>query len=221
MERPDNRSYRLRGSRATAGQKIAYDKLWTTYGVEPVGILDTQKIFPDLKKIILEIGTGMGEATAEIVKNDPETGYLAIEVHMPGIGALMNMAEKNKSTNLKIIREDAHIILRDNIADKSFDAIHLYFPDPWPKTRHWKRRIVQPEFLSLIYPKLKDGGYIHIATDWVEYANWIQNVFKVSQEFEGGVIDRPDFRPISKFEGQGLRKGHVVTDFRYFKKLLN
>ena len=218
MERPDNRSYRLRGSRATEAQKIAYDSLWTTYGVEPVGVIDLAKLFPGFKKIIMEIGTGMGEATAEIVKNDPETAFLAIEVHMPGIGALMNMASKNESKNIKIIREDAHIVLRDNIADKSVDAIHLYFPDPWPKTKHWKRRIVQNDFLQLIHPKIKDGGYIHIATDWVEYASWIKNIFDSSTLFDGGVIDRPDFRPISKFEGQGLRKGHIVTDFRYFKK---
>ena len=218
MERPDNRSYRLRGSRATEAQKIAYDSLWTTYGVEPVGVIDLAELFPGYKKIIMEIGTGMGEATAEIVMNDPETAFLAIEVHMPGIGALMNMASKNESKNIKIIREDAHIVLRDNIADKSVDAIHLYFPDPWPKTKHWKRRIVQNDFLQLIHPKIKDGGYIHIATDWVEYASWIKNIFDASNLFEGGVIDRPDFRPISKFEGQGLRKGHIVTDFRYFKK---
>lgn len=218
MERPDNRSYRLRGSRATEAQKIAYDSLWTTYGVEAVGVIDLAKLFPGFKKIIMEIGTGMGEATAEIVKNDPETAFLAIEVHMPGIGALMNIASKNESKNIKIIREDAHIVLRDNIADKSVDAIHLYFPDPWPKTKHWKRRIVQNDFLQLIHPKIKNGGYIHIATDWVEYASWIKNIFDSSSLFEGGVIDRPDFRPISKFEGQGLRKGHIVTDFRYFKK---
>ena len=218
MERPDNRSYRLRGSRATEAQKIAYDSLWTTYGVEPVGVIDLAELFPGYKKIIMEIGTGMGEATAEIVMNDPETAFLAIEVHMPGIGALMNMASKNESKNIKIIREDAHIVLRDNIADKSVDAIHLYFPDPWPKTKHWKRRIVQNDFLQLIHPKIKDGGYIHIATDWVEYASWIKNIFDSSSLFEGGVIERPDFRPISKFEGQGLRKGHIVTDFRYFKK---
>ena len=218
MERPDNRSYRLRGSRATEAQKIAYDSLWTTYGVEAVGVIDLAKLFPGFKKIIMEIGTGMGEATAEIVKNDPETAFLAIEVHMPGIGALMNIASKNESKNIKIIREDAHIVLRDNIADTSVDAIHLYFPDPWPKTKHWKRRIVQNDFLQLIHPKIKNGGYIHIATDWVEYASWIKNIFDSSSLFEGGVIDRPDFRPISKFEGQGLRKGHIVTDFRYFKK---
>ena len=160
----------------------------------------------------------MGEATAEIVHNDPETAYLAVEVHMPGIGALMNMAEKNQSKNLKIIREDAHIVLRDNIKDENLDAIHLYFPDPWPKTRHWKRRIIQKEFLELIHPKIKSGGYIHIATDWVEYASWIQKIFEASPLFSGGEIQRPSFRQISKFEGQGLRKGHRVTDFRYFKK---
>lgn len=218
MERPDNRSYRLRGSRATEAQQLAYEALWHSFGLEPTSELRLDEIFPGYKKIIMEIGTGMGEATAEIVRNDPTTAYLGVEVHTPGIGALMNMARKNESTNLKIIREDAHIVLRDYIRDKSLDAIHLYFPDPWPKTRHWKRRIIQEEFLELIHPKLKDGGYIHIATDWVEYARWIKKIFDTTPLFDGGVIERPEFRPISKFEGQGIKKGHVVTDFRYFKK---
>jgi tRNA (guanine-N7-)-methyltransferase len=217
MERPDNRSYKLRGARATPAQEAAYATLWEEFGINPEGVLNLTHYFPNSKRIIMEIGTGMGEATAEIVRNDPETGFLAIEVHKPGVGALMNMAKRNGSTNLRIIEEDAHLVMQHWLPDKSFDAIHLYFPDPWPKTKHKKRRIVQAPFLELIAPKLKDGGYIHIATDWVEYADWIADVFKNSTLFSGGVIERPDFRPISKFEGQGIRKGHTVTDFRYFK----
>jgi tRNA (guanine-N7-)-methyltransferase len=217
MERPDNRSYRLRGARATPAQEAAYISRWSTYGINPKGVLNLNDYFPTAKRIIMEIGTGMGEATAEIVKNDPETGFLAIEVHKPGIGALMNMASKNESTNLRIIEEDVHLVLQHWIADNSLDAVHLYFPDPWPKRSHWKRRIVQEPFLQLISPKIKAGGYIHIATDWVEYADWIAKVFEKTTLFSGGVIERPAFRPISKFEGQGLRKGHTVTDFKFFK----
>ena len=217
MERPDNRSYKLRGARATPAQEAAYITLWGKFGIIPEGVLNLRDYFPDSKRIIMEIGTGMGEATSQIVKDDPDTGFLAIEVHKPGIGALMNMASKNESSNLRIIEEDAHLVLQHWIADDSLDAIHLYFPDPWPKNPHKKRRIVQNPFLELIAPKLKSGGYIHIATDWVEYANWIEGVFEKSSLFNGGVIDRPSFRPISKFEGQGLKKGHLVTDFRYFK----
>ena len=217
MERPDNRSYRLRGARATPAQEAAYRALWEKYGLEPDSKLKLIEVFPNSSRIIMEIGTGMGEASAEIVRNDPETGFLAIEVHKPGVGALMNMANKNGSENLRIIEEDAHLVLQHWIEDDSLDAIHLFFPDPWPKTKHKKRRIVQEPFLQLIAPKIKAGGYIHIATDWLEYASWIADVFKNSTLFSGGVIDRPDFRPISKFEGQGLRKGHTVTDFRFFK----
>ena len=217
MERPDNRSYRLRGARATPAQEAAYRALWEKYGLEPDSKLNLKELFPHSSRIIMEIGTGMGEASAEIVRNDPETGFLAIEVHKPGVGALMNMANKNGSENLRIIEEDAHLVLQHWIEDDSLDAIHLFFPDPWPKTKHKKRRIVQEPFLQLIAPKIKAGGYIHIATDWLEYASWIADVFKNSTLFSGGVIERPDFRPISKFEGQGLRKGHTVTDFRFFK----
>ncbi len=217
MERPDNRSYKLRGARATPAQEAAYAALWEKYGINPTGPINLSEFFPTSKRVILEIGTGMGEATAEIVRADPDTGYLAIEVHKPGVGALMNMANKSGSTNLRIIEEDAHLVLQHWILDNSFDAIHLFFPDPWPKTKHKKRRIVQEPFLQLIAPKIKAGGYIHIATDWVEYAEWISEVVKNSPLFDGGVIDRPEFRPISKFEGQGLRKGHTVTDFRFFK----
>ena len=217
MERPDNRSYKLRGARATPAQEAAYVELWDRYGIVPNDILNLTEFFPTSKRIIMEIGTGMGEATAQIVKEDPETGFIAVEVHKPGIGALMNMASKNESENLRIIEEDAHLVLQHWIPDSSLDAIHLYFPDPWPKNPHKKRRIVQNPFLELIAPKLKEGGYIHIATDWFEYGTWIQGVFANSTLFTGGVIERPVFRPISKFEGQGIRKGHVVTDFRYFK----
>jgi len=217
MERPHNRSYQLRGARGTAAQEAAYATLWETYGLHPSGFLNLEEYFPHSKRIIMEIGTGMGEATAGIVKDDPETGYLAIEVHKPGIGSLMNLANKNGSKNLRIIEEDAHLVLEHWISNNSLDAVHLFFPDPWPKNRHKKRRILQEPFLQLIAPKIKDGGYIHIATDWVEYADWILEVMKKSPLFDGGVINRPEFRPISKFEGQGLRKGHKVTDFRFFK----
>jgi tRNA (guanine-N7-)-methyltransferase len=115
------------------------------------------------------------------------------------------------------MNEDARLLLEDNFADETFDAFHLYFPDPWPKVRHRKRRIVQEDFIKLIHRKLKPGGYIHIATDWVDYANWIEKKFAESKLFSGGKIDRPNFRPISKFEGQGIRKGHRVTDLKYFK----
>jgi len=218
VERPVIRSYRLRGDRATAAQAQAYQRLWPAYGLDPRGTIDAREIFPTSTARIMEIGSGMGEATAQIAAAFPDTGFLVIEVHKPGIGSLMNLCDKAGTKNLKVIEEDAHLILRDSTPDQSLDAIHLYFPDPWPKNGHQRRRIVQKEFLALIHPKLKDGGYIHIATDWIAYAQWIQRIFSESDLFTGGVIERPEWRPISKFEGQGLRKGHIVTDMKYFKK---
>jgi tRNA (guanine-N7-)-methyltransferase len=166
----------------------------------------------------MEIGFGMGEATAIIAKNHPNNGYIAVDVHPPGIGKLLGRIVDNGLTNLRVIEDDVHIILPHMFEDKSLDAIHLYFPDPWPKKKHNKRRIVNAGFLALIHPKLKKGGYIHIATDWVPYAISMQEVFAASTLFSGGVIEKPESRPVTRFEGQGIDKDHQVTDLMYFRR---
>jgi tRNA (guanine-N7-)-methyltransferase len=165
----------------------------------------------------MEIGFGMGEATAIIAKNHPNNGYIAVDVHPPGIGKLLARIVENELTNLKIIEDDVHVVLQHMIVDESLDGIHLYFPDPWPKSKHNKRRIVNEGFLKLIHPKIKMGGYIHIATDWVPYAESIQAVFSASSLFAGGVIDKPEWRPVTRFEGQGIDKDHAVNDMLYTK----
>jgi tRNA (guanine-N7-)-methyltransferase len=165
----------------------------------------------------MEIGFGMGEATAIIAKNHPNNGYIAVDVHPPGIGKLLARIVENDLTNLKVIEEDVHVVLQHMIADESLDGIHLYFPDPWPKKKHNKRRIVNEGFLQLIHPKIKKGGFIHIATDWVPYAESIQEVFAASPLFTGGVIDKPEWRPVTRFEGQGIDKDHAVNDMLYTK----
>ena len=217
MERPANRSFRLRGTRMTDGQETAYNKYWDEFSIPFTRQINPKDFFPNAKSIIMEIGTGMGEATAEIARTFPETGFIGVELHKPGLGALLNKINEYQLTNLKLMSDDARVLLEENFPDQSLDAFHLYFPDPWPKVRHRKRRIVQDEFVSLIHRKLKPGGYIHIATDWVEYAEWIKKKFENSKLFTGGEIERPQFRPISKFEGQGIRKGHKVSDLKYFK----
>ena len=175
------------------------------------------QVFPDKQKVILEIGSGMGEATAAIAQGSPETGYVAVEMHQPGYGALLLLINENKISNLKLIREDATYLLANFIPDNSIDGIHLLFPDPWPKNRQHKRRIVQSELVEMIAQKLKPNGFIHIATDWQPYADWIKARFDANPKFSGGIVARPSWRVRSKFEGQGLKKGHVVTDFRYEK----
>jgi len=165
----------------------------------------------------MEIGTGMGEATAEIAATFPEIGFFAVELHKPGIGSLLGRINEMQLKNVRIVNDDARVVLENLVPNESIDAFHLYFPDPWPKNKHWKRRIVQSDFIELIAKKLKPEGYIHIATDWVPYAEWIQDLFSKTQSFHGGEIEKPDFRPTTRFEGQGLRKGHRVTDLKYFR----
>ena len=219
MERPSVRSYSIRGSRITQAQRAAKDELQAIYGIAvEEKKVNLAEIFPTSEKIIMEIGFGMGEATAIIAKNHPNNAYIAVDVHPPGIGKLLGRIVENGLTNLRVIEDDVHIVLPHMFEDESLDAIHLYFPDPWPKKKHNKRRIVNEGFLALIHPKLKKGGYIHIATDWVPYAVSIEEVFVASTLFSGGVIEKPESRPVTRFEGQGIDKDHQVTDLMYFRK---
>jgi tRNA (guanine-N7-)-methyltransferase len=218
MERPSVRSYSIRGSRITDAQRLAKDALQKVHGIEfKQEQIKISEIFPESDRVIMEIGFGMGEATAIIAKNHPNNGYIAVDVHPPGIGKLLARIVENDLTNLKVIEEDVHVVLQHMIADESLDGIHLFFPDPWPKKKHNKRRIVNEGFLNLIHPKLKKGGFIHIATDWVPYAVSIQEVFAESYLFTGGVIDKPEWRPVTRFEGQGIDKDHAVNDMMYLK----
>ena len=217
MELKGIRTYRLRGSRITQAQASARERLAQVYEIQSRDEVDLSALFPDARQIILEIGFGMGEATALMAKSQPEVGFLAVEVHPPGVGKLLSRIEELELENVKIICEDVHIVLEKMLKDASLDGVHIFFPDPWPKTRHHKRRLITSEFLELIAPKIKEGGFIHIATDWVPYAEWIKKVFAQSPLFLGGDVARPEWRPITRFEGQGIDKNHRVTDLRYVK----
>lgn len=218
MDTPTIKSFKLRGTRITAAQEAARERLWADYGVDFTSDrLALKSLFPMAQKIVVEIGFGMGEATIEVAKGFPETGFLAVDVHQPGIGKLLASIEECGLSNIRVMDEDAHLILRSMIDDESLDGIHLFFPDPWPKTRHHKRRIVNEEFISLIHSKLQSGGTFHVATDWHPYAEWIKERFAQSPLFVGGEVDRPQWRPITRFEGQGIRKKHPVTDLIYKK----
>ena len=212
------KSFRLRGKRMTRAQNAALERSWDEFGIIAGTSVDIEELFPTSKEIIVEIGFGMGDATAEIAKAHPDNGYIAIEVHPPGIGKLLSLIEEHSLRNVRIIEGDAIEILQTMFTDHCISGFHLFFPDPWPKMKHNKRRIVNAEFLALIHRKLKSGGYVNIATDWVPYAESIQGVFALSTLFTGGEVPRPQWRPYTKFEGKGLAKEHRVSDFHYIAK---
>lgn len=217
MELNGNRTYRLRGSRITEAQASARARLAPLYEIIERTEIQPAHCFDNPSAVIMEIGFGMGEATALIAQAQPENGFLAVEVHPPGVGKLMARLEENKLTNVKIISEDVHLVLEKMIPDQSLDGVHLFFPDPWPKTKHHKRRIVTDSFLEHVASKLRLGGYFHAATDWVPYAEWMKTVFSRSPFFTGGEVARPEWRPVTRFEGQGLDKHHRVTDLHYVR----
>ena len=223
MERKESqgfgiKSFRLRGKRMTRAQNAALIRSWDKFGIEFGTPVEVDALFPNAREIIVEIGFGMGDATAEIAKAHPENGYIAIEVHPPGIGKLLSLIEEHELKNVYIIEGDAIEILESMFKDHSINGFHLFFPDPWPKQKHNKRRIVNAAFLTLIHRKLVKNGFINIATDWAPYAQWISDVFAQSTQFAGGEVPRPNWRPLTKFEGKGLAKDHRVSDFRYITK---
>ena len=217
MQRERILTYRLRGSRITDAQEAALQLHWQKYGLLNDVPLNLDEIFPTYKTRIMEVGFGMGEATAILARDFPETAFLAVEVHRPGVGKLCARLDENGSANVRILQHDVIDVINNQLADDSLDGVHIFFPDPWQKKRHIKRRLLTPEFLRLIFPKIKKGGFIHIATDWVPYAEFALKSFAQVPEYQGGEVSRPNWRPITRFEGQGLDKNHRVTDMRFTK----
>jgi tRNA (guanine-N7-)-methyltransferase len=219
------RSFQPRRSRVTAGQGDALQRLWPVWGLDIDGhrILDLEEMFGGLP-VVLEIGFGMGEATAQMAAADPGTGILAVDVHTPGQGNLLGLAERNGLSNIRVANGDAIILLREMLPPRSLDGLRVFFPDPWPKKRHHKRRLIQPEFLSLAATCMKSGAILHCATDWEPYAEQMLEVLSAHPDFEntqedGGYAPRPAFRPLTRFEGQGLDKGHKVHDLLFRRPL--
>ncbi len=215
------RSFQPRRSRVTAGQADALQRLWAKWGLDIDGhAVDLAQLFGDDRPVVLEIGFGMGEATAQMAAADPDAGILAVDVHTPGQGNLLNLADRTGLTNVRVANGDAIILLREMLPADSLDGLRVYFPDPWPKKRHHKRRLIQPEFLDLAATRLKPGATVHCATDWEPYAEQMLEVLTAHPDFEntqadGGFAPRPEFRPLTRFEGQGLDKGHVVNDLLF------
>ncbi|WP_371777729.1 tRNA (guanosine(46)-N7)-methyltransferase TrmB [Streptomyces sp. NBC_01438] len=215
------RSFQPRRSRVSPGQQDALERLWPKWGLDIDGlrVLDVPELFDGLP-VVMEIGFGMGEATAQMAADDPGTGILAVDVHTPGQGNLLRLADRNGMSNIRVANGDAIILLREMLTPDSLDGLRVYFPDPWPKSRHHKRRLIQPEFLDLVAQRLKPGAVLHCATDWEPYAEQMLEVLTAHPRFEntaadGGYAPRPEFRPLTRFEGQGLDKGHVVHDLLF------
>ena len=218
------RSFVLRAGRMTDAQDKAYQTLWDEYGLvcqQPR--LELQAAFCRQAPVVLEIGFGMGDSLLEQALAEPERDFLGVEVHKPGVGRLMNEAKKAGVSNLRVLCEDAVEVLSDGLGPQSLAGVQIYFPDPWHKKRHTKRRLVQPAFINLLAHRVTLGGFCHLATDWAPYAHWMLEVFSQSAAWENtspdaDFVPRPPRRPITKFETRGERLGHAVFDLVYLRK---
>jgi tRNA (guanine-N7-)-methyltransferase len=210
------RSFVLRQGRVSNAQRRAFVELLPRYGVPfETRPRDLDAVFGRSAPKILEIGSGMGETTAAIALAHPENDYLAVEVHTPGVGSLLKQVAELGLANLRVVQHDGVEVLQEMIPPAALDGVHLFFPDPWPKKRHHKRRLVQPAFAALVASRLRPGGYVHAATDWQHYAVQIVEVFTCEPLLENttaGFAERPETRPVTKFEQRGLALGHRVWD---------
>ena len=216
------RSFVLRQGRMTEGQKRAQADLLPRFGIEySASPLDLDAAFGRKAPKILEIGFGMGETTAAIALAHPENDYLGVEVHAPGVGALLKRIDAGGITNVRIIRHDAVAVLQAMIPPDSLAGAHVFFPDPWPKKKHHKRRLVQPPFIALLASRIAPGGYLHLATDWEQYAEQMLEVLGAEPLLENtapGYAERPSSRPLTKFENRGLKLGHGVWDLVFRRR---
>ncbi|NUE80995.1 MULTISPECIES: tRNA (guanosine(46)-N7)-methyltransferase TrmB [Snodgrassella] len=216
------RSFVLRQGHMTAAQQRAIDTQWPLFGIDfNQNQIDLDTIFNRPSPKILEIGFGMGVATAAIAQNLPECDFLAIDVHGPGVGNLLKLIQEQNIQNIRVMRHDAVEVVNYMLHDNSLHGIHIFFPDPWHKKRHNKRRLIQIPFIAQLLPKLKPNGYIHLATDWQEYADQMLEVLSSFSELQNTADDfaaTPTYRPETKFEARGKRLGHGVWDLIFVKK---
>jgi len=214
------RSFVRREGRMTRAQQEALGRLGQSYLIAESALQDLDAVFQRCAPRVAEIGFGMGDALAAMAKAKPHCDYLGIEVHRPGVGSLLLKLEKDAVDNVRVVCADAVEVLQHHLPDTTLDAVHLFFPDPWPKTRHHKRRIVQAEFVELVRRKLKPGGIFHMATDWEDYARQMLKVMESASGYQNGAgvgafSPRPSERPLTKFEQRGQRLGHPVWDLLF------
>ena len=217
------RSFIRRQGRITQGQEFALEHHWDKFCLAPDTVLDVRQVFGRDAPLTLEIGFGNGECLAQLAAANPDKDYIGIEVHRPGVGHLLMRLEEQGLHNVRVYCHDAIEILTNSVADNSLAAVHLFFPDPWHKRKHHKRRIVQASFVDLLAKKLQSGGYFHAATDWEHYAKAMLEILSVDKRFVNAsptdtYCERPAYRPLTKFERRGLRLGHGVWDLIFIKK---
>lgn len=218
------KSYVLRTGRMTPGQQQAYQQHWATWGLSIAdGMLDAHRVFNRSAPLVLEIGFGMGASLVEMAQAAPEQDFIGIEVHVPGVGKLLHSMEQQQVSNIRVYQEDAVEVLEQCIADASLDRVQIYFPDPWHKKKHHKRRLIQPAFVQRLRQKLQPGGVLHLATDWEHYAEHMMEVMCAAEGFRNVAepycfAPRPDYRPVTKFEKRGERLGHGVWDVLFEKQ---
>ena len=216
------RSYVLRQGRISQAQQRAYDTLLPVFALPyQASLLNFEAVFQRSAPLILEIGFGMGESSAAIAILQPQTDFIGVEVHTPGVGSLLKQIEEKHLQNMRIVQHDAVEVLQHMIGENTLHGVHIFFPDPWPKTRHHKRRLIQAEFVRLLTSRLKPGGYLHAATDWQAYAEHILTTLQQEPMLQNTATDyapRPDYRPLTKFEQRGLKLGHGVWDIVFNKR---
>jgi tRNA (guanine-N7-)-methyltransferase len=218
------RSFVKREGRLTKGQASALEQFWATMGLNHQdGMIDFAHLFNNSNPIVLEIGFGMGKSLVEMAKNAPELNFVGVEVHRPGVGACISLAQEEGVDNLKVFEHDAIEVLADCIPNSSLTTVQLFFPDPWHKKKHHKRRIVSLEFVETIRQKLKVDGVFHMATDWENYAECMIEDMNSAPGYEnlaikGDFVPRPDSRPLTKFENRGNNLGHGVWDIQFKRK---
>ncbi len=217
------RSFVLRGGRLTEGQKRAMDEFWPRFGIDKGNLLlDFKTLFGNDAPVIMEIGFGNGDATWQMAQACPAENYIGVEVHQPGVGHLLLKMKQHGIENIRIVSEDAVEFLRERVAEESLDGVRIYFPDPWPKKRHNKRRIIQPALIALLASRMRPGALLHLATDWEPYAAYMLDVMQSSDGFvnlspTGDFCAQPEWRPRTKYEKRGEGLGHQVRDL-LFKK---
>ena len=221
MQHRPVRSFILRQGRLSGAQRRACETLLPKFGILfSSGLINLDQVFGRQAPRILEIGSGMGNTTVHIAQSQPQNDYLAVEVHTPGVGSLLRQVEASGLTNVRIIQHDAVEVLQHMLPVSSIDGVHIFFPDPWPKVRHHKRRLIKPDFIALLCSRLRSGGYIHVATDWENYAQQILDVLGSEPQLVMRATESVacHTRPLTRFEQRGLRLGYTVRDMIFCKK---